>query len=467
MPPPSACQATFRPHFCINAANVAMNEIAAARLAAAPATSLGGTIFAPASGGGRAALTVLRLSGPAAGSLLEALAGGLPPPRRASLRSLRAPDSGETLDRALVLWFPAPASYTGEDCAELHLHAGSAVVEGVAAALVALGARPAEPGEFTRRAFLNGRMDLLQAEAVADLTDAESTAQRRQALAQLEGKLGALYRGWTARLLALLAEAEAAIDFPDEGISAPDNAAAIARLRAKLATHLADDRRGERIRAGLTVVVAGPPNAGKSSLVNALAGRDVAITAATPGTTRDLLETRIVLGGVPLILVDTAGLRDSTDPVEAEGVRRARSRLAAADLIIAVTDATAPTPFALDAAAPVLTLANKIDLAPPPPDADLAVSALTGAGLDELRERLARMAERLSRNDGPPPLTRARHRAALTEAEAALAAAASAAAPELCAEELRTALAALGRITGAVGVEAILDQIFSTFCIGK
>ncbi|MGH7117876.1 MAG: tRNA uridine-5-carboxymethylaminomethyl(34) synthesis GTPase MnmE [Acetobacteraceae bacterium] len=444
-----------------------MNEIAATHLAAASGTPLATTIFAPASGGGRAALTILRLSGPAAGPLLEALAGRLPPPRRASLRRLHAPDRGETLDRALVLWFPAPASYTGEDCAELHLHGGNAVVDGVAAVLVSLGARPAEPGEFTRRAFLNGRMDLLQAEDVADLTDAESSVQRRQALDQLEGKLGALYRGWAARLLALLADAEAAIDFPDEGIIAPTNAAAIARLRAELSQHLADGRRGERIRTGLTVVVAGPPNAGKSSLVNALAGRDVAITAATPGTTRDLLETRIVLGGVPLTLVDTAGLRDSTDPVEAEGVRRARARLSAADLIIAVTDATALASFALEPAVPVLALANKTDLAPPPPGADLAVSALTGAGLDELRDRLARTVERLARNGGPPPLTRARHRAALTEAEAALAAAAAAAGPELCAEELRRALAALGRITGAVGVENILGQIFSTFCIGK
>lgn len=444
-----------------------MNEIAAARLAPAHETPLARTVFALASGTGRSALAVMRISGPAAGMLLETLAGRLPPPRRASLRPLRAPDSGEILDRALVLWFPAPGSYTGEDCAELHLHGGHAVIEGIASVLLALGARPAEPGEFTRRAFLNGRIDLLQAEAVADLVDAESSAQRRQALTQLEGSLGDLYRGWTARLLALLADAEAAIDFPDEGVADPDHAAAIASLHAELAAHLADERRGERLREGLTIVVVGPPNVGKSSLVNALSGREIAITAPTPGTTRDALETRIVLGGVPLTLVDTAGLRDSPDPVEAEGVRRARARLSAADLVISVTDATAPAPFALDAAAPVLALANKTDLAPPPAGTDLAVSALTGTGLAELRNRLAHLAEGLARSEGPPPLTRARHRSALQEAKAALAAAAAAPAPELLAEDLRQALAALGRITGAVGVEDILDRIFSTFCIGK
>ncbi len=444
-----------------------MNEIAAAPLSRAQQAPAARTIFAPASGSGRSALTVIRLSGPAAGPMLDALAGRRPPPRRASLRTLRAPESGETLDHALVLWLPASASYTGEDSAEFHLHGGNAVLDGVASALASLGARPAEPGEFTRRAFLNGRMDLLQAEAVADLVEAESSAQRRQALAQLEGRLGDLYRGWAHRLLALLADAEASIDFSDEGVADPDNEAAITRLRAEMRAHLADDRRGERLRDGLTIVVAGPPNVGKSSLVNALAGREVAITAATPGTTRDALETRIVLGGVPLTLVDTAGLRESADPIEAEGVRRARARLAAADLVISVTDATAPIPFAPDGAAPVLALANKTDLAPPPAGTELAVSALTGAGLPELCARLARIAEGLARDSGPPPLTRARHRSALLEAESALAAASSAAAPELHAEDLRTALAALGRITGTVGVEDILDRIFSTFCIGK
>ncbi len=424
------------------------------------------TIFALASGAGRAALAVMRLSGPGTAALLARLAGRLPPPRRASLRRLLAPDTGEELDRALVLWFPAPASYTGEDCAELHLHGGHAVVEALAEALAALGARPAEPGEFTRRAFLNGRMDLLEAEAVADLIEAETSAQRRQALAQLEGRLGDLYRGWAEQLRTLLAHAEAAIDFPDVGVPEPDDTPAIAALRRALAAHLADARRGERLREGLTIVVAGPPNVGKSSLINALAGREIAIVSPIPGTTRDALEARIVLGGVPITLVDTAGLRDSADPIEAEGVRRARARLAAADLVLSVTDASFPAPFAVRSPAPVLALANKTDLAPPP-GPELAVSVLTGAGLSELRARLAALARDLTGGAGPPPLTRARHRAALIEAEAALAAALAAPAPELRAEDLRVALCALGRITGTVGVEDILDTIFSSFCIGK
>jgi len=422
------------------------------------------TIFALASGAGRAAIAVLRLSGPAAGRILAALCG-LPPPRRASLRRLRGP-AGETLDHALVLWLPAPASYTGEDCAELFLHGGHAVIEKVSEALVALGARPAEPGEFTRRAFLNGRMDLLEAEAIADLVDAETEAQRRQALRQLEGELGALYRGWAGELRRLLANAEAAIDFSDQDLPEIEDAPALARLTAALALHLADDRSGERVREGLAIVVAGPPNAGKSSLINALAGRDVAIVAPTPGTTRDPVEARIVLGSLPVTLIDTAGLRDSAEPIEAEGVRRARARAASADLVLAVTDASCPVAFPLDATAPVLAIANKTDLAAPPAGL-LPVSALTGAGLPELRARLAEIAGGIAATAGPPPLTRARHRAALRDAEAALAAAAAAPAPELRAEELRAALAALGRITGSVGVEDILATIFSSFCIGK
>ena len=424
------------------------------------------TIFAPASGAGRAAVAVLRLSGPAAGPVLRALcAGPLPPPRRASLRRLRAPD-GTVLDHALVLWLPGPASYTGEESAELHLHGGRAVTEAVAAALVAAGARPAEPGEFTRRAFLNGRMDLVAAEAVADLVDAETEAQRRQALRQLEGALGDLYRGWSERLLRLMAQEEALIDFPDEDLPPEVAAAAAAEtaaLRAELAAHLADDRRGERLREGLVFAVTGPPNVGKSSLVNALAGREVAIVAATPGTTRDALETRVVLGGVPVTLVDTAGLRDAADPVEAEGVRRARARAAAADLVIAVTVAGTADP----AAAATILVANKTDLGGAVPPGALGVSAATGAGLDALRAQLAEAARRLTDQSGPPPLTRTRHRAALSEAVAALERAAAAPLPELRAEDLRQALRAIGRITGAVGVEDVLDRIFAQFCIGK
>src|SRR5580698_10286029 len=301
----------------------------------------GDTIFAVASGAGRAAIAVMRISGPASGAVLRALAGRLPAPRRASLRRLRDADGAE-LDRALVLWLPGPGSYTGEDAAELHLHGGRAVIEGVADALVALGARPAEPGEFTRRAFLNGRMDLTECEAVHDLITAETDAQRRQALRQLDGALGTLYRGWSDRLRLLLAQQEALIDFPDEDLPPEVEAQVLGELEAlqrEVTAHLDDDRRGERLREGLVFAITGRPNVGKSSLMNALAERDVAIVSATPGTTRDAIETRIVLAGVPVTLVDTAGLRDTTDPIEAEGVRRARARAASADLVLEVIEA--------------------------------------------------------------------------------------------------------------------------------
>ncbi len=428
------------------------------------------TIFAVASGAGRAAITVMRISGPGSRALVAGLCRSVPAARRVSLRRLRD-GGGAEIDRAVVLWMPAPGSYTGEDSAELHLHGGHAVQEAAASALVALGARPAEPGEFTRRAFLNGRLDLLAAEAVADLVNAETSVQREQALRQLAGELGALYGGWSDRLLRLMARQEALIDFPEEDI--PDEmegavVAEIALLRAELAAHLADDRRGERVREGLVFAVVGPPNVGKSSLVNALTGRDVAIVSAQPGTTRDALEARVVLGGVPVTLVDTAGLREPIDPVEGEGVRRARARAAGADLVIAVEACGEARPDQGDQTARVLRVVNKIDLggAVLPPDT-LAVSARTGQGLPGLTERLGVIATDLTARVGPPPLTRARHRAALHEAEARLAGARDAPLPELRAEDLRLALRAIGRVTGRVGVEAILDTLFAEFCIGK
>lgn len=423
------------------------------------------TIFALATGGG-GAIAVMRLSGPASGAIVDALAGTRPAPRRAVLRTLRGA-AGEPLDRALILWMAGPASYTGEDSAEFHLHAGHAVTTGVADRLAALGARPAEPGEFTRRAFLNGRMDLLEAEAVADLAAAETAAQRSQALRQLEGGLGALYRGWAERLRLVVAEQEALIDFPDEDLPGGTGEAMdgeLARLGAEIAAHLDDGGRGERLRTGLVFAVIGPPNVGKSSLVNALAEREVAIVAPTPGTTRDALETRIVLGGVPVTLIDTAGIRATDDPVEAEGVRRAQARARAADLVIAVTERASAPP---DAPAGALLVQNKLDLGRCRAPLALGVSALSGAGLSALRARLAHAAQRLTASAGPPPLTRARHRAALARASTHLTAARAAALPELAAEELRLALAAIGRITGEVGVEDLLDTIFSRFCIGK
>jgi tRNA modification GTPase len=451
------------------------------------------TIFAVASGAGQAAIAVMRLSGPASRAMLAALCGPVPPPRRVSLRRLR------DIDQAMVVWLPAPGSYTGEDSAEFYLHGGRAVLSGVADALVALGARPAEPGEFTRRAFLNGRMDLTEAEAVHDLVAAETEAQRRQALRQLDGALGALYGDWADRLRLLLAQQEALIDFPDEDLPPEVEAQVMAELEAlrrEVAAHLDDGRRGERLREGLVFAVIGEPNVGKSSLVNALAERDVAIVSAIPGTTRDALETRVVLGGVPVTLVDTAGLRDATDEIEAEGVRRARARAAAADLVIDVEAVATGTGTksalqteALSRSLPLpqsrslaqsqsvsryqssvparILVANKVDLGGAIPPGAIGVSVLTGEGLGALRARLAEAARSLTEGAGPPPLTQARHRAALQEAAARLADAQTADLPELRAEDLRLALRALGRITGSVGVEDILDTLFARFCIGK
>jgi tRNA modification GTPase len=426
------------------------------------------TIFAVASGTGRAAVAVLRLSGPATAHIVGMVCGRLPAPRHAGLRLLRGGD-GEALDRGLVIWFPAPRSYTGEDCAELHLHGGPAVIEGVAERLAALGARPAEPGEFTRRAFLNGRMDLLAAEAVADLVAAETSMQRRQAMRQLEGALGGLYRGWSTRLVRLLAQQEALIDFPDEHLPAETEAAMLAELASlhqEMVGHLDDDRRGERLREGLVFAVVGAPNVGKSTLINALAQRDVAIVSPRPGTTRDVIETRVVFGGVPVTLLDTAGLREAEDAIEAEGVRRARARAAAADLIILLRHAdTTALPSIGDVRK--LVVASKADLGYRDPAADIAVSATTGLGMERLREMLDRIAGELTALSGPPALTRSRHRAAVREAAAALARAGMPLLPELRGEELRSALLSLGRITGHVGTEEILDSVFGQFCIGK
>jgi tRNA modification GTPase len=299
---------------------------------------------------------------------------------------------------------------------------------------------------------------------------AETDAQRRQALRQLSGALGVLYRGWTERLTRLLAQQEALIDFPDEDLPPATEAGMlqeIAAVRDEIAAHLDDGRRGERLREGLVIAVAGAPNVGKSTLINALAGRDVAIVSPHPGTTRDVLEARTVIGGVPVTLLDTAGLRDSGDPIEGEGVRRARARAAAADLVVVVEDGLAAPELAARPDAAVLRVANKSDLGVPRGDADLTISALTGAGLPALRERLAQAVRRLADNAGPPALTRARHRAGLADAVNFLNQVAAADLPELRGEALRAALRGIGRVTGRVGTEAVLDAVFSQFCIGK
>ncbi len=424
----------------------------------------------------RGAVAVLRVSGPGAEPALAALLspGRLPEPRHASLRTLR--HGGDTLDRALVLRFPAPASYTGEDVAELHLHGGPAVIAAVGDALVALGCRPAEPGEFTRRAFLHGKLDLTEAEGVADLIVAETDAQRRQALRQAAGGLARLAHDWTRRLSALLARQETFIEFEEEDLPGDLDshvAADAASLRAEMLAQLDAAPRAEALRAGLSVVILGAPNAGKSSLLNALAGRDAAIVSPVPGTTRDVVEARVALGGVPVALLDTAGLRETADAIEAEGVRRALARAEDAALRLLVFAANAEPDagtLALAGAAAVL-VANKLDAAPVPPAlaarGALGVSARTGEGLGALRTRLEReVAARagLAANAG---LTRPRHRAAVAEAAGWLARLPDTPLPELRAEALRSALAALGRLSGRVGVEDILDLVFSEFCIGK
>ena len=427
------------------------------------------TIFALASGSARAAIAVMRISGSAAGLALAALCGGtLPPPRRASLRRLRDP-AGQTLDQAVIVWFPGPNTYTGEDCAELHLHGGRAVIDGVALALAEAGLRPAEPGEFTRRAFLNNRMDLLEAEAIHDLVAAETEAQRRQALRQLGGALGAIYQDWADRLRGILAYQEALIDFPDEDLPPEVEAQLLATLRSvrvEIRSHLDDAGRGEKLREGLFFAITGAPNVGKSTLINALAERDVAIVSATPGTTRDALETRVVLGGVPVTLVDTAGLRETTDSIEAEGVRRARARAEDADLVMTVveagSDARIPGPPERH-----ILVANKADLRGIGPDGAVRISAKTGEGMVDLRNCLTSAARRMTESQGAPPLTRARHRAALLAAAGHLDDAEQAELPELRGEDLRLAMRELGRITGHIGVEDILDTVFSKFCIGK
>ncbi len=415
------------------------------------------------------------MSGPLTGPTLAALVGGLPPPRRARRARIGDPGSGAAIDDGIALWFPAPRSVTGEDVAELHVHGSRAVVAAMIEVLRGMGLRLAEPGEFTRRAFLNDKLDLVQAEAIADLTAAETEAQRRQALRQLDGELGALYRGWSARLLRVLAHLEAAIDFPDEDLPPSIEAEVVdetATLAAEIGAHLADGRRGERLRDGITIAIVGPPNAGKSSLLNRLAQREAAITSPIAGTTRDVIEVAIDLAGYPVVLADTAGLRESIDLVEQEGLRRALARAEAAELRLFVFDARQPGDAAGAAAWPgsdTLLVANKIDLGDHPtlPPGALAVSALSGAGLDVL---IAALARRMAADYDTvaPLLTRARHRAALEEARDALhRVLAAPPLPELKAEDLRLAWRNLGRITGSVDVEDLLEVIFADFCIGK
>lgn len=427
------------------------------------------TIFALATGATRAALSVIRVSGPGCEAILNKLCGSVPPARRASLRTLRTSD-GACLDQGLVIWFPGPASYTGEDCCELHLHGGVAVLHGVVRALAEYGARPAEAGEFTRRAVTHGRIDLLEAEAVADLIAAETFLQRDQALRQLGGALGTLAAGWAKRLLQLLAQQEALIDFPDEDLP-PEMSAAlraeIADLHQAIEDHLRSGEQGERLRTGLVLAIAGAPNSGKSTLMNALCRREIAIVSPSPGTTRDILEARLEIAGIPVTILDTAGLRDTEEFVEAEGVRRARARIETADLVLVLRAHDAPDEDGEPAiTGRALYVRTKTDLGHDP-SVGLAISAVTGSGMDRLTDALASEVVRLAGLTGNPAFTRARHRAALSAATTHLACALDADLPELRGEELRSAMQAIGRLTGAVGVEDVLDSVFSQFCIGK
>jgi tRNA modification GTPase len=439
------------------------------------------TIYALSSGSGRAGIAVVRVSGPGAHRALEALARVTPPPRRATLARLIDPRSRDTIDRALVFCFAAPASATGEDMAEFHVHGGAAVIARLLESLGALeGLRLAEPGEFTRRAVYHGKLDLTAAEGLGDLIAAETQAQRRQALTQAEGALARLYDGWRERLLSALARAEAELEFPDEDLPREISSAALAAARAveqQISAHLADGRRGEILRDGLSVAILGAPNAGKSSLLNALAEREAAIVAPGAGTTRDVIEVALDLGGYPIRLADTAGLRATGDAVEAEGVRRAQKRAESADIRVLLFDAEAwPS---LDAATLALVderailAVSRADLRPEIARATVAdraalvLSTRSGAGIDALVKRLVEAAAGLVRPGETPALTRARHRSALEDCRACLARASSAGMPELAAEDLRLAARALGRITGRVDIEQVLDRVFRDFCIGK
>ncbi len=477
------------------------------------------TIFALSSGRPPAAIAVVRISGPRAGDALKALTGKIPKPRQAAFARVRDPASGEVIDEALALWFPGPHSETGEDTAELQMHGGRAVIAATLAALARLdGLRPAEAGEFTRRAFENGKLDLTAVEGLADLVTAETEGQRRQAYRQMSGALGSRAEAWRQKLIQALALVEAGIDFSDEA-DVPEDllrpALALAReLEGEIAAALADEHRGERLREGLVVAIAGPPNAGKSTLLNRIARREAAIVSPYAGTTRDVIEVHLDLNGWPVTLLDTAGIRATDDPVEMEGVRRASERAGAADLVLWVADATGQGADAKQAAGPEVWLVrNKSDLIDGSShdknwinihsndstelkgrsnkglmstanqaltqrneskfyksEPSFGLSALTGAGFEPLLTALAEKAKATLAPGKSTLITRERHRRALEDTLAALRRALArpvAEREDLLAEELRIAARTLGQLTGRVDVEDILDVIFRDFCIGK
>ena len=442
-----------------------------------------GTIFALASGVGKAGVAVIRISGEESKLIFKVLSTKLPVPRIATRVSLFEPLSHSLLDEALALWFPAPASFTGENVVELHVHGGRSVIDGVMGALSRINRfRMAEPGEFTRRAFENNKMDLTAAEGLADLVDAETMAQRDQALRQMQGALGTLYEDWRERLLRASAYLATTIDFAEEDIPVgleEDVRLQVQSLNSSISIHLASGYRGERLRDGVRVAILGSPNAGKSSLLNQLAQRDVAIVSETAGTTRDVIEVHVDLAGIPVIFSDTAGIRDTSDDIEGEGVRRALLQAKQADFRVIVAD-----PMQFPVLAPDITslidsetliVLNKSDLGLPAFNhanvPTLQISAKTGSGISSLLETLKlKTTERFCVSE-QPSLTRERHRIALEDCMRSLdrfnLITSIIEYPELAAENLRSAAMSLGKITGRVGVEDLLDIIFKDFCIGK
>lgn len=435
---------------------------------------MNGTIFAPATASGKAGVAVIRVSGPQALEAVKKMTAiKTPVPRKAMFSEIHTPD-GTAVDNGLVLYFPCPNSFTGEDVVEFQTHGGRAIISAVLSGLAQIdGFRPAGRGEFTRRAVENGKMDLTAAEGLADLVDAETEQQRKQALRQMGGALAKIYEDWHDRLLHVLAWMEAYIDFPEEEI--PEDVSAdvrgkIAGLMSEIQVHLNDGRRGEKLRDGFQIAIIGAPNAGKSSLMNRLAQRDVAIVSSAAGTTRDIIEVRLDINGYPVIVADTAGLRDTDEEIEAEGVRRAKARAEEADLVLWLSDALKGknnTETEKIDSEKIFRIMNKADQTEPQNDGNIWISAKTGQGIDVLLDRIGRFVEEKMALREEPSLTRLRHRKALEECLQCLNSSLKAPEIELMTEDLRMAMRSLGKITGQVQVEELLDVIFKDFCIGK
>lgn len=432
------------------------------------------TIFALASGAGSAGVAVIRISGSEVQNILKKITGlSNPTPRHAYFKSI-CDLTGGILDRGLVLYFNAPDSFTGEDVAELQIHGGRSVIRAVLRVLGDInGCRPAERGEFSRRAVLNGKMDLTQAEGLLDFIHADTDRQREQAFHQLSGDLKNLYESWRGLLIRHMAYLEAFIDFPEEEIPVSVLEGInhdIADLVHRITDYLDDNGRGQKLREGFQIALIGPPNAGKSSLINALTKKDVAIVSAVAGTTRDVVEAHLDVDGFPVILADTAGLREQADMIEAEGIRRAVARAEAADLILNVSDAQKyPNANALPKSVDpknVIVVWNKADLALLPVS-EMSVSALTGAGIGELWQKIRSVLQDRFDGSNTCALTHERYRVALNEAVQALERSLAIDEIELKAEELRLAARAVGRITGRIENDELLDVIFHQFCIGK